>query len=440
MLKHIFPHKIYVHKHLLFCLLLLIIITINGFIFLNKNNRDGIIVEVPINAFDSNGNFIDKRWETYLRKQKPVGIIFFSEHFKNREFGKKIIKIIRNTINDEVILSADEEGGRINRFHWLNIDSAEEIAEAYKTIKKRSGTNKAKAYVRNKYVPMFKEMKYLGLNTTFAPNLDLNKYASLDKNTEEYKNYKKCVQYTKFIRLNKNKIKPEEKNDYNNSLLFFAYLDEIGIRSLSVMNRIIDEKDVRNKWTKISIKKKKKLIKQFEKLKKYANYTNVIGDRSFGNDTEIVSEVAEIFVDTAKEFDINCVAKHALGHGRVDGDTHVGKQHSKASIDEILHDIEPYIYLKNKINLIMPSHIVYDSIDNKNTAINSKKVLDFIREKVKKDLLFITDDISMNGAEKNKKNPCDLSIVTHKPIDEVIKIGKKKKVNTKLIKKILIQK
>ncbi len=425
-----------------FFLIFILSILMSDITYAYASTRDGIIVEVPRNAFDNKGNLIDKKWESYLKERKPIGIIFFDDHFENRKIGKKIIKNIKNVINDDVILSADEEGGRVNRFSWLSIDSAEEVSEKYKKIKKEKGVEKAKKYVRSRYIPMFKEMRYFGLNTTFAPNLDLNKYSSLKKDSEEYKNYKKCVKYMKLTRIESKKIKKIDKDDYEKAWLFLAYLDEINVRKLSIIriNRLLPEKEkTQKKWKELSSKQKQMLIKQFKKLIKYVNYAAVIGDRSFGNDVKIVGEIGEIFVDTAKEFGINCVAKHALGHGRIDGDTHIEKQHSDASINDILHDIKPYIYLKNKINLIMPSHIIYDAVDDQNTAINSKKVLNFIREKVKKNVYFISDDISMNGADNEIQSPCDLLIVSNKSIDDVIKIGKKKRVNSKFIKKIILE-
>ena len=405
---------------------------------INTHKRDGLIVEVPIEAFDKNGNLIDKNWKKYLHTNKPLGVIFFKNHFPNKEIGKKIVGEVKNIINDNVILSADEEGGRVNRFSWLDVENAEKVAEEYKNIKEKYGYNQAREFVKQQYIQMFKEMQELGLNMTFAPNLDLNKYAKLKKGTKEYENYKQCMKYVRLARKDEWKIQENEKQDYINALFFLVYLDEIGKRKINL--KFIDNKEqvkqAMDKWKQVPIKDKKNLIKQFEPLAEYVNYSSVVGDRSFGLDTEIVSEVAEIFVDTAKEFGITCVAKHILGHGRVDGDTHLEKQHLTAPIEDILNDIQPYIYIKDKINFIMPSHIIYDAVDNENSAVNSKKVLDFVRKYVKRDILFITDDISMEGANDNIKSPCDLWIVSHKTIDEIKQIGKQNRLQRKKYNKI----
>ena len=65
----------------------------------------------------------------------------------------------------------------------------------------------------------------------------------------------------------------------------------------------------------------------------------------------------------------------------------------------------------------MPSHIIYSAIDEQNSAINSQKVLDFIRENVNKDI--------------------NLLIVSHKPLDVIKKIGKKNRIGNKDVRNIV---
>ena len=65
-----------------------------------------------------------------------------------------------------------------------------------------------------------------------------------------------------------------------------------------------------------------------------------------------------------------------------------------------------------------------------------KKVLNFIRNYVNKDIIFITDDISMEGADGNIKSPCDIWIIANKPLDEIKKISSLNKLNKKQVDKI----
>lgn len=391
----------------------------------NKSTRDGVIVEVPISAFDDKGRLIDPGWRNYLKHNKPIGIIFFADHFIDKNKSKQIIKDIKDTVNDKVILSADEEGGRINRIKWLNVKSAEEIAFLYNKLKIEKSEKEAREFVKQQYKEMFNEMRELGLNMTFAPNLDLNKYGNLDKNSEEYKNYKQCVKYVELFRLKMyDKVNGLSPRDIEIAEMFFVFLEEQGIRKLDTMRADKNyNNNIRLKWRTLDNKYRNKLKKHFQKLAQYANYASVVGDRSFGYNPEFVSKIAEIFVETAKEYGITCVMKHALGHGRVDGDTHLEKQHISVSVEEILNDIKPYQKLSKKVHYVMLSHIIYDVIDKNNSAVNSRKVLDFIHKHINNEVISITDDISMGGAENQIKNPCDLWIISDKPLDEVMKIS-----------------
>ena len=400
--------------------------------------RDGAIVSIPIEAFNSDGKLIDKEWFLYLKHRKPIGIIFFADHFKNKMQSKKIIQEIKDAIGDNVILAADEEGGRVNRIKWIHVNSAEYVALRYKAIKQEYGKQKAIEFVRMQYAGMFQEMRELGLNTTFAPNLDLNKYVDLDKNSNEYKNYRQCERYIKLFDLKKNnKINKNNLKEAELAELFFVFLEEKGIRKLndSKLNKEYNEK-IRIKWRKLTPIYKDKLSKKFDVLTKYINYISVIGDRSFGGDAELVGEVAEIFVDTAREYGINCVMKHAPGHGSVDGDTHFEKQRLKASSGDIMNDIKPYQRLSGKVHYIMPSHIIYEAIDDRNSAVNSEKVLNFIRKYVDNDVIFITDDLSMKGALNEVKSPCDLWIITSISLEKLKKISELNQLNQKQINRI----
>lgn len=104
-----FKKMIFIKKPISIALLSCLIMFLCVFCYkINTHKRDGLIVEVPIEAFDKNGNLIDKNWKKYLHTSKPIGVIFFKNHFPNKEIGKKIVGEVKNAINDYVILSADE--------------------------------------------------------------------------------------------------------------------------------------------------------------------------------------------------------------------------------------------------------------------------------------------------------------------------------------------
>ncbi len=380
------------------------------------NYRDAVIVHVPVEAFNDEGKLVDEKWTSYLRKHRPVGVIFFPEHFKKRDISIKIIEEIKKILGEQTFFAIDEEGGMIQRIPWLDVPAAMDVAKKYSELKLKRGIVDAKKYVLDVYNPMFKEMKELGLNMDFAPNLDISFY-----NGSVNKDYAKAAEYMSISRIPPEKISFWQKSLYNEAALFKSYLNEIGVRKLPLYELHFD-----SLWRDADDKTKQKMQPTFDKLKQYANYAAVIGSRSFGHEPKIVAEVASIFMDAAREYNIKYVVKHALGHGRAMGDTHQGHQVVDVPAEELLnHDTMPYVLLADKIKFVMPSHIVYPAIDDK-PATASQKVLDFFSENVTDKAVFISDDMSMAGADNISKSPCDMLIVSHKTVDEIEQMDIKK--------------
>ncbi|MBR1429313.1 MAG: hypothetical protein IJ590_03600, partial [Rickettsiales bacterium] len=160
------------------------------------NHRDAVIVHVPIEAFNDEGKLVDEKWTGYLKKHRPVGVIFFPEHFKKRDVSIKIISEIKKILGERTFLAVDEEGGMIQRILWMDIPSAMEVARKYSELKLKKGIVDAKKYVLDIYGPMFKEIKELGLNMDFAPNLDISFY-----NGSVNKDYAKAAEYMSISRI-----------------------------------------------------------------------------------------------------------------------------------------------------------------------------------------------------------------------------------------------
>lgn len=373
------------------------------------NHRDAVIVHVPIEAFNDEGKLVDEKWVSYLKKHRPVGVIFFPEHFKKRDVSIKIISEIKKVLGERTFLAVDEEGGMIQRIPWMDIPSAMEVARKYSELKLTKGIVDAKTYVLDIYDPMFKEMKKLGLNMDFAPNLDIS-FANVDVN----KDYAKAVEYMSITRTPIEKISFWQKSLYNEGALFKSYLNDIGERKLPSYELHFD-----GLWNAADDKIKQKLKPVFDKARPYANYAAVIGSRSYSAKPQVIAEVASIFMDAAQENGIKYVVKHALGHGRAVGDTHQGQQVIDVSKEELLnYDMKPYILLADKIKFVMPSHIIYSAIDDK-PATASQKVLDFFRENVTSKAVFISDDMSMAGADSIAESPCEMLIISHKTVEEI---------------------
>ena len=103
----------------------------------------------------------------------------------------------------------------------------------------------------------------------------------------------------------------------------------------------------------------------------------VIGSRSFSSNPSIVHKLGEICIDKFHENHIGTVIKHIPGHGLSKVDSHKHLPIVDRDVDS-LNKIDFFPFKKQKALLAMTAHIIYSSIDKKNTATHSKKVIKLI--------------------------------------------------------------
>lgn len=131
----------------------------------------------------------------------------------------------------------------------------------------------------------------------------------------------------------------------------------------------------------------------------------VIGalDRAFHHDPEVVTVLAESFIEGMKKAGMPAVGKHFPGHGSCNLDSHLAKPQHDASLEALLsHDLKPFASLvaRQKLDYVMPAHIVYPQVDWENTAGFSRTWLQTIlREKLGFQGVIISDCINMAGAD-----------------------------------------
>lgn len=140
----------------------------------------------------------------------------------------------------------------------------------------------------------------------------------------------------------------------------------------------------------------------------------VIGERAFGNNSEIVSRLGIKTMEGIKDGKIIPVVKHFPGHGDTDVDSHYGLPIVKKTLEE-LENLE-FIPFKNAIDngadVVMISSIILESIDNEYPATMSKKVTtDILRDSLGFDGVIATDDMTM-GAIVDNYNLADAVIMS----------------------------
>jgi beta-N-acetylhexosaminidase len=124
----------------------------------------------------------------------------------------------------------------------------------------------------------------------------------------------------------------------------------------------------------------------------------IIGDRSFSDDPEVISFLGQAVCDGLTEGKVTPVVKHLPGHGRARVDSHAELPHVDLSFEILSQtDFIPFQALR-KAAAGMTAHIVYDAIDPENPGSFSKLVVQgIIRDTIGFDGLLFSDDVCMNA-------------------------------------------
>ncbi len=124
--------------------------------------------------------------------------------------------------------------------------------------------------------------------------------------------------------------------------------------------------------------------------------SNIIGNRSFSNDPKIVSKIGDYCIQSFHQNNIGSVIKHIPGHGLAKVDSHHFTPIVNKKLNYLLR--KDFLPFKNKKAFFaMTAHIIFNKIDNKNTATHSKKLIKLIRNKIGFKNLLISDDLSMKS-------------------------------------------
>lgn len=130
---------------------------------------------------------------------------------------------------------------------------------------------------------------------------------------------------------------------------------------------------------------------------KYDGAHDIIGDRSFGSDPEIVAQLSRKTAEGLLAKGVLPIIKHIPGHGRAKADSHKELPIVNASLKELLKtDFKPFSLLAD-MPWAMTAHILYKAIDPNNPATLSSRVINFIRKEIGFRGILISDDLSMEA-------------------------------------------
>ncbi|CAM3523808.1 beta-N-acetylhexosaminidase [Parendozoicomonas haliclonae] len=156
--------------------------------------------------------------------------------------------------------------------------------------------------------------------------------------------------------------------------------------------------------------------------------SRVVGDRSFGVEPEIVSTLANAYLEGMHEAGMAAVGKHFPGHGGVGIDSHIALPVDRRTAEQLQEDIQPFAALVQAgIDGVMPGHICYPAVDSEAAGFSSHWQQKVLRQQLGFNGVIFSDCLSMAGAsiggtavervEKALTAGCDLTLVCNTPDD-----------------------
>lgn len=131
------------------------------------------------------------------------------------------------------------------------------------------------------------------------------------------------------------------------------------------------------------------------------NISDVIGDRSFHQQPEHVTELAEAFINGLHQVGMKATGKHFPGHGSVKADSHIDLPIDNRSKAEIFQqDLLPFKQLiaHGKVDALMPAHVIFPDVDSQAVGFSRYWLQDILRENLGFNGVIFSDDLSMQGA------------------------------------------
>lgn len=127
--------------------------------------------------------------------------------------------------------------------------------------------------------------------------------------------------------------------------------------------------------------------------------SQVIGDRAFSDDTEIIVELGQAFIDGFHEAGMAATGKHFPGHGGVTADSHLEIPVDERTLADMESaDLQPFRRLAHSLDAIMPAHVIYPAVDNKPAGFSRIWLQQILRQQLKFEGVIFSDDLSMQGA------------------------------------------
>lgn len=129
--------------------------------------------------------------------------------------------------------------------------------------------------------------------------------------------------------------------------------------------------------------------------------SQVIGDRSFHGQPQILIQLASAFIKGMRLAGMKSTGKHFPGHGNVKEDSHIAMPVDKRSLAEISAlDMRVFkeILQQGLLDAVMPAHVVYPEVDSMPAGFSKIWIEQHLRQDLGFEGVVFSDDLSMQGA------------------------------------------
>lgn len=147
--------------------------------------------------------------------------------------------------------------------------------------------------------------------------------------------------------------------------------------------------------------------------------SQVIGDRSFHKDPEIVSILATRYIQGMRSAGMQAVGKHFPGHGAVTADSHIELPTDTREFQDIAtQDLVPFKRLiDNGLAGLMSAHVVYEKVDPQIATFSKLWLQDVLRKQLEFNGVIFSDDLSMKAALCVGESSDEYLLRTQKALD-----------------------
>ena len=127
--------------------------------------------------------------------------------------------------------------------------------------------------------------------------------------------------------------------------------------------------------------------------------SEVIGDRAYHRNPEIVSRLAVACMQGMREAGMAATAKHFPGHGAVVADSHKALPVDRRRLEDLTDDLLPYRRLiANGVSSIMVAHVMFPEVDDAPASFSRRWIHQELRWGLGFTGAVFSDDLSMGGA------------------------------------------